>query len=113
MGIGLVLPDLDLVGEFQYEGFGYLGLGIIIMFIISLGALLVHLIRDKRKSSLGKLINSHPRRFLLFLMALVFALFSVYPTVSFGTDIIFTFPRIKLIDKFFGIFRSTGRFIWP
>ncbi|MCR4744132.1 MAG: DUF6311 domain-containing protein [Lachnospiraceae bacterium] len=113
MGIGLVLPDLDLVGEFQYEGFGYLGLGIIIMFIISLAALLVHLIRDKRKSSLGKLINSHPRRFLLFLMALVFALFSVYPTVSFGTDILFTFPRIKLIDEFFGIFRSTGRFIWP
>ena len=37
MGYGLILPDLNLADDYQYEGFGYLGFGIIFMLIVQYG----------------------------------------------------------------------------
>ena len=113
MGYGLLLPDLDLVGDFQYEGFGYLGFGILVMLLFSLAAFGVRLLIRRPAPDFLSVIKRHPRRVLIFIMSGIFLLFSVYPSVSLGDKILFTFPRYYVIDKFFGIFRSTGRFIWP
>ena len=113
MGYGLLLPDLEQVGDFQYEGFGYLGLGLIVLLLAGLIAFALNLLGRDETFREKKIFRSHPRRFLLLIMSTVFIVFSLYPSVCLGNKIIFTFPRLKLIDDFFGVFRSTGRFIWP
>ncbi len=112
MGYGLILPDLDQVGDFQYEGFGYLGFGLIIMLIAGLIAFVISFFRKNEGFDIRKIFSDHPRRFLIVIMSVIFIIFSAYPSVCFGNKIIVTFPRVKLIDNFFGVFRSTGRFIW-
>ncbi len=101
MDYGL-LPGLP-VALLQYEGFGYLGIG---MLLIILTALVVAVIKKARPK-----MTLH--RCMLLITAICFVGFSIIPEISWGKQILIKLDLGKLFGTFVGIFRSNGRFIWP
>jgi hypothetical protein len=101
MGLAL-LPGFS-VALAQYEGFGYLGAGILFLLIVATGILLV----NHRLPKLGI------RRIMICITAILFMLFSILPEVSFNEKVLLDLNLGRVYRAFAGIFRSNGRFIWP
>ena len=97
-----ILPGLP-VTLLQYEGFGYLGLGIL---FISIVGILTFIVRMRKP-----VLDIH--RLFLFLTAFIFVLFSIVPEVSLGDRVLVYVDLGKVLGTVVGIFRSNGRFIWP
>ncbi len=97
-----VLPGLP-VALLQYEGFGYLGAGMLILLIAAVVLLLIKKV--------------HPRmglqRWLLLITGLCFLIFSIIPEISWGETVLLNIDLGKIFGTVVGIFRSNGRFIWP
>ena len=101
MGYGL-LPELP-VALLQYEGFGYLGVGGLILVLAA--AVTAILKRTKPE------MNLH--RWMLIITALCFVVISIIPEISFGEHILIKINLGKVFGTLVGIIRSNGRFIWP
>ncbi|MBO5552308.1 MAG: hypothetical protein J5966_10160 [Lachnospiraceae bacterium] len=101
MGYGL-LPGFS-VALLQYEGFGYLGAGVLLLLLT---ALLVAFAKKLRPE-----MNLH--RWMMMTAALCFIIFSIIPEISFGEHILADIPLGRVGRTVVGIFRSNGRFIWP
>jgi hypothetical protein len=86
----------------QYEGYNYLGLGV--LFLLFITAL-----------HFGKqLVETIRRWYILFVLMCLFSLFAVSNDVYFGQFKILTIPLPDLVTReVFGRFRSSGRFFWP
>jgi hypothetical protein len=85
---------------YQYEGFNYLGLGLLLGSIIVLPMELVWLAR-------------HLRRHAVLLVAFVFVTaFSISHRVYLGNSLLFELPMPLYLSGLLGIFRSSGRFFW-
>jgi hypothetical protein len=103
-GWSSVLPELPVAGDGQrYEGFQYLGLGVLALLAIAAGlAVKARLQRSAQAATVG-----HAVRAVVVLMAL----FALSPTITVG--------RATLIDVNgpmfapLAVFRSSGRFFWP
>lgn len=108
---GLAMTDL------QYEGFAYLGLGMIILCMIAF-ALLVKkaagLIR--RKCFWETLVKKVKRKFSVIVpLGIVVFVFSVLAFSNFvylGSNIFIEVHWPKVIDDLLAVIRSSGRFIW-
>ena len=101
MGYGL-LPGLP-VALLQYEGFGYLGAGVLLLILIAAFAAAAGRTRPH--------MNRH--RWMMLLTAVCFIIFSIIPEISLGEHILVNIPLGKAGRTVVGIFRSNGRFIWP
>ncbi len=101
MGIA-ILPGLP-VALLQYEGFGYLGFGVLLLVAVS-----VCLALGKRIRPVISL-----RRKLMVITALCFLAFSIIPEISWGKKVLVKIDLGRFFGTFVGIFRSNGRFIWP
>ncbi|HRG63722.1 MAG: hypothetical protein E6Q32_07150 [Neisseriales bacterium] len=93
----LVIPNLS-IGQYQYEGYSYLGLGIILPLIFLC-------------------LFNYKRIYLAFLkkeMYLFYVLIAVFTMLAFSNILqISNFViRLPYHGKIFDIFRSSGRFIW-
>lgn len=100
------IPQLGMVTDKQYEGFGYLGLGELIIVAISLFYISYYLFKKdffKKVSYLTPL--------LIAITGLL--IFSISNFVSLGKEIILVYPLPVFIEKLAGIFRAIGRFSWP
>lgn len=99
---GALLPPLPVVGG-DYEGYAYLGAGVLLLGLLA-GAL--RLLRAERQTTPAK----PPLRPLIVALSFLF-LFAVSPNVAVGQYeyALFTISSIPLLDTF----RSSGRFIWP
>ncbi len=103
--MGRFLPELPLFSPGQYEGFGYLGAGGILLLISGICCFIVSSGKSEAKEKgKGK---------VLFLMGTVFFILAVIPDISVNTKLIFNVGMPGVLQEFFGIFRSGGRFIWP
>ncbi|MBC7495514.1 MAG: hypothetical protein H7221_10950 [Flavobacterium sp.] len=102
-----LIPNLGKVDPRQYEGFAYLGLGIILLLIISL-IYSVILFTKKRITLLAI-----KKWGLLLILCLILFMFALTNVISLNNQIIATFPLPKIIEKLGFIFRASGRFIWP
>ncbi len=111
LGYGM-LPKLPLVRDTQYEGFGYLGLGILVLCVICGAYLIYRAVRLGFKGT-KEFLKEHLRITLSIIMGLFFAAISIFPEVDFGSTVIIPDILPFAIKKLFGIFRSNGRFIWP
>jgi hypothetical protein len=92
------LPALPMANDFQYEGFAYLGLGILILLLVGL---LFH--RNQLLPAFGTY------RGMWFAVGGL-TLFAISHQWTFN-DVYFFKPHFS--DHFTGMFRSGGRFIWP
>ncbi len=95
------LPALAHVGEGQYEGMGYLGVGVLFLCAVAIG-LLIALRRQPALSPVPL------RPLLLAVAALTLFAFSAHLTLG-GVDLLDLTPKHLPI---LGAFRSSGRFIW-
>lgn len=102
LGWSSLLKDLPLVTDGQYEGFNYLGAGILLLLVGALYDL------NRRPVSWYQLKLLAP----LLVVSLGFVLLALGGKVTVGpyTLIDFQHPHI---NELLGIFRSTGRFFWP
>lgn len=106
LGWSKVLRDLPTYTGGQYEGFAYLGLGVIILFMISIFALLVsRKIRCVIRNHLALTIS-------LSLIIIITTLLASSPIVSFNNTLIIEIPISEKISQLWSIFRSTGRLCW-
>ncbi|MCP3995945.1 MAG: hypothetical protein GY722_12910 [bacterium] len=95
-----VVGNIDATGG-QYEGYSYMGLGVIIP---GLGALVL----ARRR------IAAVLRQFWVpVVVAVLMAIYALSPTVWIGESVSFDIPWFWPLDWLGERFRSTGRFIWP
>ena len=103
---------LPTTSTWQMEGLAYLGLGIMILIIICCILLVIKYIRsmhsDKPTSRI-KFRKCIP--FIIFFS--VFIILAISNVVSFGEHVIFKIPIPDEIANILGIFRCSGRLIWP
>jgi hypothetical protein len=85
----------------QYEGFSYLGIGGIFLFL----ALLINFFKTKNKSEYAKLPY--------ILICLICFILSISNNVYLAGNLIFEYPLSKPIYGLLSIIRASGRFIWP
>lgn len=105
-GFSLLFKSLPLATDGQYEGYAYLGAGLILLVLFEL----VKLIAD---GELRKWFFENRTKVLVtFGIILCLIIASVGTTVSFCDKSFFSIPYPDLILKVYSIFRSTGRFMW-
>lgn len=106
MGYSGILKSLDTYTNGQYEGFAYLGLGIIILLLVSLMYYITKLIRRQMQILVWKWLITGGVMLGLVLLA-------ASHVISFGSHLLIELPNIDRIMKYWGIFGSSGRLIWP
>lgn len=102
-----ILHELPYATKGQYEGFGYIGLGVIaLVLFVSISKLL--------------LIRSHPNKYFnkkhalaISFIVLSLIILGMGTIVSFNEHILFTWHYPELLNRLISIFRSSGRMIWP
>lgn len=105
-GFSSFLPIFSLAREQQYEGYAYLGLGMILLLLISAGFYFWEVLILKK----NRLKN---RAFLpLLLLTTTTALFAITNKLTLNGATILEFPIPDIIMRIGGIFRACGRFIW-
>jgi hypothetical protein len=100
-GWSALLPEWPVVNELQaYEGFQYLGVGILLLFSAACGIAL----RQRH-------VLSSSRWLPLAAISLVAAAYAVSPRVTLGAAVLvdWTTPALDRL----AFFRATGRFFWP
>ncbi len=111
LGHSSMLGALPVYGEFQYEGFAYLGAGILLLLVRLLVLMVKSLVT--RQIKIDKAFFARHRRIcLLGLIALVFVTLAVFPTITIGGIRLLGIPYFGPIKTIMNIFRSNGRFIW-
>lgn len=106
-GISMFMKQLPC-GDGQYEGMGYLGLGMIFLIVIGACIIINHKVEVKKyleRRRLDVLLNGG--------IICIFLILAFSPTIMFGHKVIFNLKWPAVIMKLLGIFRSSGRFIWP
>jgi Family of unknown function (DUF6311) len=96
-GLGGVI---DATGS-QYEGFNYLGMGLLLASIIVLPIEAVWLARNLR------------RHIVLLVAFVLLTAFAISHRVFAGNSLLFELPMPIYLEAPLGIFRSSGRFFWP
>lgn len=97
--------SFPLAFDRQHEGFNYLGMGLIMLILISI----YEVFRNKKN-----FIKSFRRPSIFILVIIGFLLFisSLSATVTLG-DLVFNIPMPDLVQNLFSITRASGRLFWP
>lgn len=106
-GISNILQDMPNVTEGEWEGIGYLGLGIILMCFASI----ILLVQNTTKKDFLAMLKSNKCTFIT-LCILVSVIVAMSPTIKANSHMIWTIPFPAFIMKILEIFRANGRFIW-
>ncbi len=96
------LTKIALASEGQYEGFNYLGLGILIMLLMALPKM-SNAIKDSVK-----------KRFIPLLIVLfLLYLFALSNKITFGSTVLLELDYPWILNQLGNILRSSGRMFWP
>lgn len=109
-------------GMFEFEGFSYLGTGMIILLIVmTMYEAAVH-IRDKHLGKNATAYLSNPDEnsgnickltyAVIIAFIIIVLLFSCFPNYSFGSVKLISIPVPKFITRILGICRTNARFVW-
>lgn len=101
-GYSKFLPQLNWTNHHQYEGFAYLGIGMMVLFLFTT---VLFVIKKHYKHIKLKYIP-------LILLVILSVVFAITNKVSLNEKIIFEYPTLEIIKKIGNIFRASGRFIW-
>jgi hypothetical protein len=97
---GLMPPPLNTVW-LSPEGFAYLGAGVLLLLVLSLGWLW---------PTMRGVASRHTELFVVFALFLLFALSNVIVIAKIP---VIAIPLPDIVGRGLGIFRSSGRFVWP
>ncbi|GAA4296428.1 hypothetical protein GCM10023142_35140 [Anaerocolumna aminovalerica] len=104
------LLQLPLATSGQYEGYAYLGIGVIILLLIAIVDII-----DKfdMKINFKNWIKNNIDLVLCISIMFVFFIFALSPTITINDKIIVNIPLPSFINSVLSIFRASGRFMWP
>lgn len=92
----------------QYEGYAYLGFGLILLLIVAMCGVLT----QGRDSILNFLATRRIELMTGVGACVVLSLASFGPHVTLGSHTLFTIPYPEAFLKLYSVFRSMGRFMW-
>ncbi len=101
-GISIFLKSFPLATTGQYEGFNYLGLGLILLLLISIYEL------SRQKNFFITKIHLP-----LIFIALILLAISISNKITFSNIVLVEFELPYFIEKLLGVVRSSGRMFWP
>lgn len=101
-----LLPPLGQTDRDQYEGFAYLGAGMIALVLLAI----IFRVRGVRDCTLN---GTRRDWFPLLAAILLLALYSFSTKLTFGSHILFDLPLSPRTHQFLSVYRASGRFIWP
>ena len=107
---GKLYGELPLYYGFQYEGFGYLGGGILLLLILGIVCTVTLSVLGYVKPM--QVLKGHRRLGIAGGVFVIFCALAIFPIVTFNDVKVFGVPYPGAVKKFLGIFRSNGRFIW-
>ncbi|MDE7205934.1 MAG: hypothetical protein K2N90_02015, partial [Lachnospiraceae bacterium] len=112
-GYSRFLPALATYHDGQYEGFAYLGLGVFLLLAIAF-IYFVRIVYHNARTG-KRLVNQD---FVLYgamyvLMSVGLILFAASPEVTFGDKFLFLLTDSSTLTHYWGMFRSSGRMVWP
>ena len=108
-GYSKIFHRLELYTDGQYEGFSYLGLGMILLLIMSLIYVSVGCVCRSFKLSRDFLIYA----FIYLMISIGLVILAASPYISLNDKLIFEIPYSSTLFHYWSIFRSSGRLIWP
>ena len=106
MGWSRLFSDLPTFEGYQYEGFAYLGAGILLLLALSLIAFVTS---KKVRAGLRARSSQIVAIFAMFVAAMIV---SLSPVVTLNEKILFQIPLPHTIRGLWSIFRATGRISW-
>jgi hypothetical protein len=98
-----LLGHIPLAIDGQYEGYNYLGLGMILLLVLACYELV------RNRPSWATLKPYTP----LLSACLLFSSVAVSNVVTLGPFVLFTIPLPESLQKVLDVFRSSGRLFWP
>ncbi len=104
----IIIKPMRILYGFQYEGYAYLGLGMMMIFIVSV----VYLVKNIKGEGLKSYIKAHLRQTVAICLFLINLFLAVFPTAAISDFRIIGIPLGTTLSKILGVFRSNGRFIW-
>jgi len=111
-GWSIFLKDLKTYTTGQYEGFAYLGLGVLFLLFVTL----LHAVSEIHFSSVKlnkEMAAGQIEKIAYTLIVLLSLMAAVSPTISFGEHLLAKVPIPAAIEKIWSIFRASGRLVWP
>ena len=106
-GWSAFLKQLPMINE-QYEGFSYLGLGVILLIITSIILTIIWYRKDKEELKQHRNIT-----IACIFISIISIILAVSPKVYLGEHLLFELKFPSFINNIWAIFRSTGRLVWP
>lgn len=88
----------------QYEGFSYLGMGIILLCVCGIVLMIKNICRRKKPSVY---------QVMTVLMSVGLIALAASPTITWNDKLLLQLPYSSTIYKYWGIFGSCGRMAWP
>ena len=98
------LWDWPFYTQGQYEGFSYLGMGIILLCVCGIGLMIKNICRRKKPSVY---------QIMTVLMSVGLIVLAASPTITWNDKLLLQLPYSSTIYKYWGIFGSCGRMAWP
>lgn len=105
-GWSRLLPDLPTYGDGQYEGFAYLGAG-----VLTLAALTLVAIVFSRRVRAG-LRSRSSQVIALCVVFIVAKIAALSPIITLNSNVLLEVPLPRTIENLWGIFRASGRIGW-
>ena len=106
-GVSEFLREMPMLDQ-QYEGFSYLGFGVIILIIIAFVTSVKWFVHDRKD-----LLSYKYLVISLLLISIISLFVALSPKAYVGNNLIYDLKLPDFILNLWGTFRSTGRFIWP
>lgn len=103
LSYSLFIKPLPMYDAGQDDGFSYPGLGVLVLFVVSVVSF-VFVFRKGVRASKAAVISV-----VVLMLLSIFA--ATYNKVAFNDKLLLTY-RIPLVNNLFGIFRGYGRMIW-
>jgi hypothetical protein len=111
VGIGWLLPHSALPATpGQYEGFNYLGMGIMLALAIAAWQSLTRKRGDRSPAFDG--LNPSPD-LPLIIVAVALSLMAISNEVTWGSHVLFVLPMPARLQPALNVFRASGRMFWP
>ena len=107
-----ILPPQQSAFQGQYEGFNYLGIGVLMLLSLPCIFLLFRFLKSplSLRQDFKKFSKTN---YPLIILCLGLIFFALSPVISFGHHIILRLSLPDTVHQLWSIFRSTGRFFWP
>jgi hypothetical protein len=113
-GFAALTHSFDWVSWHQYEGFMYLGAGILLLIVILFVVSVLGFIKTRHKTAdLPDRKGLRDKTLIpLWILVALFAIFSITGVISFNNRVILRIPAPAIFIHLVEVFRACGRFFW-